>query len=274
MIKLYYMKGGNNFGDILSKDIVAKVSGQEVVHEKAYKADMISTGSLLGKVQRTKLRRAFFRMFKPTYVWGTGIIQDGAKVSENNLIVCALRGELSYGRFDLKSNIPLGDPALLCSKLFPYPKEKAVGKYLVTPHLHDKECADWVGKIEELLGEKVEVCDLSQDVHFILKKIASAKGVITSAMHPLIVAHSYQTPVVWVDVGDVVILGGNYKFKDYFSVLDVSFQKISKHDLLSGIISKKDVDDQFESSRVGMERLRFLQDGLLRSFPPSLKVSV
>jgi hypothetical protein len=268
------MKGGNNFGDILSKDIVAKVSGQEVVHEKAYKADMISTGSLLGKVQSTKFRRAFFRMFKPTYVWGTGIIRDGKKVSKNNLVICALRGDLSYGRFDLSSNVPLGDPALLCSKLFTYPKGNGAGKYLVTPHLHDKECDDWVSKIEELLGESVEVCDLSQDVHYILGKIAGAKGVITSAMHPLIVAHSYQTPVVWVDVGDVVILGGDYKFRDYFSVLDIPFQKITKHELLSGIIKKEDIDKQFETSQVGVERLDFLQDGLLRSFPPSLKVGI
>ncbi|GAA4099880.1 polysaccharide pyruvyl transferase family protein [Zhongshania borealis] len=271
MIKLYYMKGGNNFGDILSKDIVAKVSGQDVVHAKAYRADIISTGSLLGKVQNTKLRRAFFRMLKPTYVWGTGIISDGGSVSKNNLVICALRGRLSFGRFDLNSDVALGDPALLCSKLFPYKKDKKAGKFLVTPHLHDKECEAWIDRIEKLLGEEVEVCNLSQDVDYILEKIANAKGVITSAMHPLIVAHSYRTPVVWVDVGSVVILGGNYKFEDYYSVLDIPLQKITKDDLLEGMVSKENIEDQLEKSYVGLERLRSLQDGLIASFPDSLR---
>ncbi len=273
-IKLFYIKSGNNFGDILSKYIVEMISGDDVVHSKAYKSDLISTGSLFSKIEKTKFRRFFFRIFRPTYIWGTGINSEGGKLSKLCLRISAVRGKQTADRLGLKHGLALGDPALLCSYLFPQSTLSAENsinkKYLATPHLEDKNNFIWVEKVKKILGEDVEICDLSQDITIILEKIAGAKAVITSAMHPLIVSHSYGVPVVWIDVGHPTVLGGDYKFKDYYSALNLEAKSIRLDNIISDNISKQDLLNHFKSSILDKNYLKKIQKDLLGSFPEKL----
>lgn len=271
-IKLYYMKTENNFGDMLSKDIVEEVSKHSVEYEKIAKADLVSTGSLFQKLEGKYWKRLFLRGFRATYVWGTGTISDGKPLKKFKLKIKAVRGKLTQKRLGLKEHeCALGDPALLCSKIFPKQVTEADGKkFLVTPHLHDKNYKPWVKKLEEIIGEEVDVCLLDEDVHDVLEKISKAKGVFTTAMHPLIVSHSYAVPVLWFAPEREVLIGGNYKFQDYYSVFDLNVPEASIEQLLEGSLGKEDLLSGLENSIVCREKLNQVQQGLLDSFPYEL----
>jgi|GEM_PF-3726757 len=265
-IKLFYLKGGNNFGDILSKDIVATISGRDVIYSKAHKADMCAVGSILNKVLKTRVRRLLFRGFRKIDIWGTGINSPGDVYANWGIRIHALRGNTSQSRLGVDNNAcVIGDPALLSSKCFPL--DKNTDDYiLVCPHQNDKESETWIARLREHYNN-IRVCDLGQDTQIILKEINNAKAVFTSAMHPLIVAHSYQTPVIWIDAGHPTVIGGEYKFLDYYSAITLKPQSIKTDDIAKNGFSKEHINAQLNSSVMKIDELEKVQKELTASFP-------
>ena len=270
-INLYYMKGGNNFGDILSKHIVEAVSGRIATFSKIQKADLVSTGSLLSGVQKKRFKRILTSGFKTLHVWGTGIIEPGGALSTRNLHIHAVRGQTSRLRLGLESNaVPLGDPGLLCNRLFPRNLNPS-GPIVATPHLHDTESELWINQVRTVVKSDVVVHNLRAPVQETLDVIGGASLVITSAMHPLIAAHSYGVPVVWMNVGKKYVGGGTYKFADYYSVFgpDATTKPVmidfSSRDI--SVITQSRLEDLADSSFINRTQLETIQDGLIKSFP-------
>jgi pyruvyltransferase len=52
------------------------------------------------------------------------------------------------------------------------------------------------------------------DYKVFVDKILSCNYIVTSSLHGLIVAHSYNIPVLWVQYS-VELIGGKFKFDDY-----------------------------------------------------------
>lgn len=138
-------------------------------------------------------------------VWGTGCIRD-KEIERYNVNFLAVRGPLTRDLIK-GSEVPeiYGDPAILLPLLYnPKVEKKHNVGYL--PHYVDKE----------LVRNKVDVfIDVEDDWQNIVRQIKSCRKIVTSSLHGIILAEAYGVPVEWVRYSNR-ILGGDFKFQDYF----------------------------------------------------------
>lgn len=178
-------------------------------------------------MQRKKFKRLLYGRLDPLAIWGSGYLCPGKLQDSLFLNVLALRGELSASRFAPPKDGPicLGDPGLLMSRFINRPK--ASSGIVVAPHLANRGNS----QLCEFLATckfPYQLLDLTSDPIRVVRAIASAELVISSAMHPIIVAHSYSVPAVWADFGPG-LEGSDYKFLDYYSSLALRPEKWVPH---------------------------------------------
>ncbi|MGR3678089.1 MAG: polysaccharide pyruvyl transferase family protein, partial [Paracoccaceae bacterium] len=71
-LRLFWWKTIPNFGDDLSRIVVAHVSGRDVVHSGVGGADLLAVGSVIQIA-----RRKFAESARPegkTHIWGSGLL--------------------------------------------------------------------------------------------------------------------------------------------------------------------------------------------------------
>lgn len=138
-------------------------------------------------------------------VWGTGCIRP-VEIERYNVNFLAVRGPLTRSMIK-GSDVPeiYGDPALLLPYLY-NPDIKPVHAVGHLPH--------YVDKVE--VRPKVDFfIDIEDDWREIVRQIKSCKKIVTSSLHGIVLAEAYGVPVEWVKYSDK-ILGGQFKFQDYF----------------------------------------------------------
>lgn len=267
MIKLYYQAAENNFGDVLSAKIVEQASGQSVEWVSLKEADLVALGSLGERVIKKRLRRYVLKGFQPLKVWGTGFLAPGPTKSDRFLDVYALRGKLSAARIQTKSTVVLGDPGLLSSYFWPSASFSRKG-ILCMSHTHDEGSQSWVDAIKRAFPEheisQISICSNWEEI---LLKISQSLFVVSTAMHPLIVAASYNVPFLWISSGTLIHSGADYKFKDFFSVFSSEPMSIDLTSLVLDKYSRSELDVALNSSSFCVNELRFTQKELLRVFP-------
>lgn len=220
-LRLHYYRDNNNFGDMLNENIM-DYFGISYVYAPYLLADAICIGSLLnGYISSSKKESTGKRLD----VLGSGFIRspDYEKEFFNcDVNIYALRGELTLARCekDLGRKLPgvvLGDPALLSRRIF---KDalKAKKKYDVGIICHYSDTDSEHLQNIKLDKSKVIYIDIQEDVTEVVKKISECKFILSSAMHGLIVADALGVPNKHVVLSSMVE-GGDYKFKDYYSVL-------------------------------------------------------
>ncbi|MEQ4550145.1 XcbB/CpsF family capsular polysaccharide biosynthesis protein [Weissella sp. GP1] len=194
--------GKLNFGDLISKDIIRKITGAKVITTDV---KQFATVSAVGSILPTA---APFGNLK--VVWGSGFIRDGGKVDFQDVNIAAVRGKLTAKRIGFKG--ALGDPGLLVPLYFKKSDVKT-DKIGVIPHYIDKN-NDFFKEL--LQDERFFLIDVEREPEEVIKDISSAKAIISSSLHGLIISDSFNIPNFWVEVSDKVI-GSGYKFEDYFS---------------------------------------------------------
>lgn len=217
-IRLFWYKRrdlatSRNFGDALSPLLCGHLSGAEIVHAEADKADMIAIGSILGKVPDS----FFFR--RKIYIWGSGFIHetDSQKGVHDYL---ALRGRLTAARVKgLKSTPALGDPGLLVDRMFPQARstEKKFA-YGIIPHHVDR---DEPGVLS--LGQKLPdstIIDIHQPPERLVQELTACEFIVASCLHGLVAADAFGIPNAWVCFSQN-LKGGRFKFHDYYSAYGI-----------------------------------------------------
>lgn len=270
VIKLYYQNVEDNFGDVLSKSIVEQASKSSVEFSVFKYCDLVAIGSLGERVVRRRLKRWLMRFGRPLDIWGTGFLMPGDSVNNRFARIHALRGKLSASRLSKKrSDIALGDPALLCSRVFQVNACDHGSKIVCLPHLHDPDPLIWVSQVQKLFPHhEVIALKLDQPLQDIMDAIVNAEFVLTTAMHPYIVAHSFDVPVLYLQTGWSIHIGGDYKLQDYVSVFGrKELPAMSLDRLVAGQYEAKELLDVAEQDRVPRECIRQVQAELLDSFP-------
>ncbi|MET3999107.1 polysaccharide pyruvyl transferase family protein [Marinobacterium sp. MBR-109] len=269
-IKLYYQNIENNFGDVLSREIVTKVSSRTASFSPFKKSDLVAIGSLAERVVKKSFKRWLLNLGHPVDMWGTGFLAPGSNVSSRFIRIHALRGKLSAARFGIGDGlVAVGDPGLLCSHLFPQCLPDGKGNILCLPHLHDRASSEWVESLRRLFPHnKVDQLSLANDYKIILAAIASSEMVVTTAMHPYIAAHSYDVPVLYLQTGDNIHMGGDYKLRDYLSVYGRDgLNTIDCGQLMSGDCCAEQLLELAADDRVPADDVKRIQQALLDAFP-------
>lgn len=256
--KIIQKKNKENYGDLLGKYLVEKISSKKVVFAWPKKFSFfdwfapiyVTIGSILANVNHKCI------------VWGSGIINQ--KIRVKKAVFLAVRGpQTRKYLLSLSYDVPeiYGDPALLLPRYF-NPKIEKKYKYGFVPHYNDfKIVKDWFKDNPEVLLIDMMTNDIeSKTIEFL-----QCEKIVSSSLHGVIIAHAYNIPAVWQKLSDKVF-GDDIKYQDYYESVDLPF---FKPEIRFEKYSVSDLEDLFEKlpNLPRREIINQLCDGLMNVCP-------
>lgn len=228
-LKLHYAKLAN-MGDLLNPLIIEKLYGCNVERNSFVTGEMCAIGSCLGQytyhgnvIMRVK---QFINGIKHPhiYVWGTGFIDyDDVKghFFKRDMDFCAVRGQLTKSNVERmtgkKLDIPTGDAGILADILLDEIPEKKYDIGII-PHICDLK-EDLVQQVTEGYDNALLI-NVKDEPISVIRQIAECRTILSSSLHGLIVADSFNIPNVHCLFSDKP-KGDGYKFDDYYSAYSV-----------------------------------------------------
>ena len=248
MIRLFWAKC-NNFGDELSPYIINKLSGEKVIYRRNFSYDkfipdvlrFVKSLFIRRKIEVDCLKYSFTKKViisvgsvinestDQCLVWGSGIISKDTIIKGGTF--SAVRGEKTRERLkDLGFKVPVavGDPALLLPLLYPV-KYKSSQKNIIgiIPHIFD---FNEINKKFSIF-EHLKIIDLrSSNVENIIDQITDCDLIVSTSLHGVIVAHSYNIPALHFVLNE--LNGDGVKFEDYYSSVDIpNYKSFNLYDI-------------------------------------------
>lgn len=230
----FIFKDKENYGDLLSKYLVEKISGKQIrwIHPKKQawyhldKTHFLAIGSILHHVT------------KHSIVWGSGIIDRQQPIEKAKFL--AVRGPQTR-KYLLELGYPCpeiyGDPALLLPKYFNPEVEKRYPIGII-PHYNDFEM---VSKMYQNNPNILVIDLMTMDIEEVTREILQCERTISSSLHGVIVSHAYQIPSIWVEFSNK-IFGDGIKYRDYLESVEIPFYKAP---LLDKKIDLQDMEELF-----------------------------
>lgn len=268
---LYYFNSWSNFGDMLNEYILSSLFKLEFQFNSFQNADLCAIGSIFDKLitnsnisNEDKKLQNECEVNKPIHIWGTGLMFDYDNIEQNGVrpfIIHALRGEKTRKRLSdvLGENIScvLADPGILASMLVkPCKKKYNVG---IVPHRWDKTEKVFKKMLDFYPNSKI--IDVQNNPQQVLKDISECEYIISTSLHGLIVADSYNIPNCWCEISDRVI-GNGFKFHDYFSSFGTDREMF---DLRPGNLP--DIEKDFKCNFKSINQVHEKQQELIKCFP-------
>lgn len=237
-----------NFGDEITPILFERIFNRPAVWTEPSKAEIAGVGSIIELLQQASAGNRL-------KIWGSGFIKPPEEnQSESNMDFFAVRGKFTHDRTDKKARC-LGDPALLLPLVYPSSKKKY--KIGLVPHYVDSKLPV-VKKISKLPGTRI--IDVLSSPQEVIKQITSCELVFSSSLHGLIVSDAYKVPNYWTPLSNQ-LTGGDYKFKDYYSIYDMLPPKLNlstfKPSQLENLIARYKTKNN----------LQLIQQQLIKSFP-------
>jgi hypothetical protein len=271
-----------NFGDALNPYIFWAL-GTKVSYAQANTADTLALGSVMERVFKgahTFKETNFIQ--EPINIWGSGVhFESGLHIEQPNIELpevfirptkfLAVRGKVSKKRvedmlgYNLPNNLALGDPGLLMNRIIKGSKNKKYELGIIA-HFHDKS-SPFIQQIKNKIPNSTIIDVESDPVNFI-KRLTQCKAIISTAMHPIIVADSYNIPNLWISTGNKKI--SSYKWNDYYSVFNISQAPVFN-------LSKDNFDSntlvQLKNNySITSDHIEKIQNDLIKSFPYSNEI--
>lgn len=258
-IPLYYWEKKKNFGDLIAPWLITLMTGMPTVNVKNRRGHigLASVGSVITMFDRPGL-----------HVWGSGTIST---LESNHLkrlsvncpsSIYAVRGWKTYkevtSKLGWKAHKVFGDPALLLPRFFtPASRSGPSGLAAVCPHYAHKRY------FSSQSAAGIHIVDVEEEAELVVNQIANAAACVSTSLHGLVVAHAYEVPWVWLEIQDNKLSGTNFKFEDFFTVLDreaVRHVKLAVGDL--SIANLKKI-----AASATLPKSKFNFDSLLDAFP-------
>ncbi len=274
-IKLYYFNTRKNFGDALNIDVL-KYLGVDYSCVDFNEANFVAIGSILHNII-TDEKPAEYAYNEYIDVWGSGFIKSNDREQEyfiKKVNIHALRGNLSKARCEAilgykLDGIALGDPGLFTSRVVTVGDVEKKYDVGIIPHYVDKN-SNLLSNIK-LQNKSYRIIDVQGDTAQICREICECRLILSSAMHGLIAADSYGVPSKWIRFSDDII-GGDYKFNDYYSVYNIGLQE--PVDLRQKIITDQDIDMFIEHYPVCKDDVEKICDRLEKAFPREINFNL
>lgn len=230
----------SNFGDALNYPFVEYLSGKKVLLSKFIPKFILASEksyTVIGSILQVSKDNCI--------IWGAGFISNKNSRVPKPHKIHAVRGPLTRQVF-LDNNIECpevyGDPALLMPFIY-NPKIQKKYKIGFLPHFVNKN-SEYITCFENNSDCLIMNILIRQDYKGLINKMLSCDYIVTSSLHGLIIAHSYNIPVLWVNYS-VELEGGRFKFDDY--LLSVNKQNsnplfINKHYKIEEYIALMDAE--------------------------------
>ena len=200
-MKVFYLNDlNNNAGDMISEPILRWLGVDNIeLENRKYRGKLLAVGSIMSALRRGDS------------VWGSGCIRHKQIIAPPNTTFIAIRGKKTK-RMIRNAFVPnvFGDPALLLPLIYNPVVEKK-HKIGILPHFIDKEIARPIAE-----KENYHFIDIQTNWKSVIDEIKSCEKIISSTLHGIIFSEAYNIPVVWAKYSDNII-GGEFKFQDYFS---------------------------------------------------------
>lgn len=251
-------KQQENYGDLLSKYLVEKISGKRVRWVQPKKIPWFS----LPKLNYLGVGSIIHHATKRSIVWGSGIIDQKQEIA--SAAFRAVRGPktrdylIKHG-YDCPE--VYGDPALLLPDYF-CPEVEKEFKLGIIPHYNDYSEV----KSQYLSIKNIQVVNMmTDDIEKTTTEILKCEYIIASSLHGLIISHTYGIPGVWVEFSDK-IFGDGVKYEDYLKSVDLP---VYEPPFLQDM---KSLDELYEMINElpnipKPRKIQTLKKGLLRSCP-------
>lgn len=263
-----------NFGDWLNEDLHMKCDAN-VRFTNPYFADYICIGSILSWFLESP---DHCHTSRPLHVFGSGFMMNQQNPDERfyrPMVFHALRGKLSRERCERAtkqdlSAVPLGDPGLLISHMYPEITRTASTKVGIITHLADKDYQ--IAKHLKLRKYECTYIDISRSPREVVGAIAQCGVILSSAMHPMICADVYGIPNCHLKMSNRVA-GGRYKFMDYYSAFEHNhycFKEMSE----SSMISDEFIDKLLDEYSPFGEEVESISQRLLKAIPKELRCTL
>lgn len=235
-IKLnFYAKNDfGNFGDLLSRYVVEKLSGRQVekYSRKSNSTHLCAIGSILNRNE----------VCSPTVVWGSGFlspqpiykikltaIRQFFRRQYGKLIFLATRGKLTQKivhKAGWKSPDIFGDPALVMPFIYPKSNEHYGGegepKIAVVLHWMHEEFKEKFNSIKNV--NVIDINTAYDDIENFIDRLIDCDAILSSSLHGLIIANAYKKPCTRLKIMGNPIHNRadreDFKFEDYLSGLN------------------------------------------------------
>lgn len=258
-LRLFWWNDKPNFGDRISRDIVAHVSGRDVEWAPVEECELFAVGSIVHLARQAYIHPKETR----PWIWGSGCIKPIRQEFLRNVNIAALRGPISEECLKMRVN-RYGDPALLLPEVLGEEIERTE-KVGIVPHFSK------IGAVEAKAGElpaDVQIIVVRDEDHLeVVRQIARCRLVFSSSLHGLIVADAFGVPSVWLDpTGNHRF--ARFKFYDYAASVG---RGLSRPIGLDGIAQALEQEAAHAITyQAGIDRAR---TDLWQSFPEELRKS-
>lgn len=286
MKKKLYFCDFENFGDALSPYLMRHLMKCNIVPATAANADIMAVGSLFftgeyfffdrsNIFSRQALKWLWYKLKglwkKPLIVWGSAFLHEPRIPRRclhfRKLDIRAVRGEktkrlLQRAGFKVSDDVALGDPGLFYPELLgDYKSIKKRFDVAVVPGFNDRNCGALLREKLEGAGYSAIFVDVMQKEPLdVLREIASAKCVVASAMHAMIVSDSMGIPNLLIRTPDA----NPWKIEDYYSSYGLFLEKIL--DFEACLLNPKVIFENMPSTPfVSAENVRAVKIRLLKA---------
>ena len=137
-----------------------------------------------------------------TIIWGSGVVYPHKPISAIPKKVLAVRGPLTRN-YLLERGIECpkvyGDPALLFPKFYIPKNKNRRYKVGIIPHFRDQNNTI----LDAFKGENgVLMIDVKKihPWHLFIDQIVQCENILTSSLHGLIIADTYEVPNLWIEL--------------------------------------------------------------------------
>ena len=194
---LFWHIGVPNFGDDINPALYEELCGRRLrLATDRRVPHFLGMGSILAAATESSI------------VLGAGLIRP-ANV-KRPLKVVSLRGELTRQHLGITEDIPLGDPMVLVSQLMTPERGGDIG---FIPHVSE------LHRIRDRIPPNIKLIDVRRQPTEVVREIGRCSLVLSQSLHGLIVADAFDIPNLWI-APSKKMMGGEFKFHDYFSTLD------------------------------------------------------
>ena len=257
-VRLFWWNETPNFGDQISRDIVAHVSGRPVEWAPVDEAEIFAVGSIVHLARQAYVQP---KDHKP-WIWGSGCIKPIRQEFLRNVRIAALRGPISEECLKMRVN-RYGDPALLMPDVLGEKIERTdtVG---IVPHFSKLEAVK--ARANDLPAD-IQIIDVRDDHLEVVRQIARCRLVFSSSLHGLIIADAFGVPSVWLDpTGNHRF--ARFKFYDYATSIGRGLSLPISLDQIPDALAQED-----KYAVTWQEGVARRQDDLRESFPQELRAA-